>query len=215
MTAASVKARETPLALSTFDRPTFRVVSRNKTQLALSTLDPRIERLESLRAAKEISHSALCSVARVHPSTWFYLRSGDQAPRGKTLDRLERGLAALIGEQPRPANLIAAFVRAAEAIVLMQVAGDRRLMRELTPDRLRRGKHRQLPKAIEAGRLARIGIYLAAVEFEVGNAELARALGVTRQAVHKTRNAIEDLRERPSVDALLERCRALLKGEAA
>ena len=74
-------------------------------------------------------------------------------------------------------------------------------------------ERREAPAAIARARLRRIAVYLAAVELEVGNAEIARALGTTRQNVHQARNAVEDLRGRPAVDALLERCRKLLQGE--
>lgn len=192
------------------------MVWRNKVQSALVTLAPAVERVESLRAARKIPHYVLCAAARVHPTTWFYLRRGEQEARRETIERLEKGLAGLLNKdyQPRPVNVIEVFVRLAEGVVRKHIGGNRVLMRALTPDRVRRGKARKLPTAIEAGRLRRLAIYLAAVELEVGNAEIACALGLTRQGVHKARGMIEALRDSPAIDGLLERCRLELKGEA-
>src|SRR5262249_12568477 len=140
-------------------------------------------------------------------------RKGDGEPLCNTVERLERALDELAIGAPRarPPAVIAGLVHAAELIVLHEVAGRKKLITELTFERARRG--RALPGAIAAARLRRLAIYLVAVELEVSNADLGRALDMTRQNVQQARNAIEDLRERPAVDAVLDRCRALLKGE--
>ena len=48
---------------------------------------------------------------------------------------------------------------------------------------------------LQAARINRMGIYVIAVELMLGNAELARALGCTRQNVKQARDDVEDWRE--------------------
>lgn len=51
------------------------------------------------------------------------------------------------------------------------------------------------PVWLQAARINRMAIYVIAVELELKNAELARALGCTRQNVKQARDDVEDWRE--------------------
>jgi transcriptional regulator with XRE-family HTH domain len=174
-------------------------------------VDPRITDIDRRREARNISHRALCEAAGVHLTTWFYLRAGNWMPAGDTIERLERALGDLTTTLVAPSpSLIVAFIAAAEDLVLRQIGGDPRVITAAAEGKALR-KPGKYARALQARRLRRFAIYLAAVELEIGNAAIARAIGVTRQQVQQARVAIETLCERPEIDALLERCRARLK----
>jgi hypothetical protein len=175
---------------------------------ASSTVDPRIVQIDRRRAERKVTHKMLCALAGVHEPNWYAMRRGEFVPKPATIERLERAVEGQSRRMASVNSVILAFVRVAETVVAAEAAR-RELIAALTFERERHAP----PATIARARLRRVAIYLAAVELEVGNADLARALKTTRQNVHQARRAIEELRERPAVDALLEHCRALLKGE--
>lgn len=199
--------------------PAMVVARRNKTQFALASVDPRVTAIERQRRDKGLSHTKLLAAAGVHPSTWFFLRRGEQAPRAGTLDRLEAAIGQA-GRAVEPAalkNVILATVRVAETVIVSALdagangAGTTRaqslpLVQALDP-RCRRAT------ALRRSRRRVLAVYLVAVELELGNAEIARALGCSRQNVKQLRDAVEALRDDARADEFLERCRRQLTGE--
>lgn len=165
--------------------------------------------IDKRRARSGVAVERLVAEAGVHRDTWFLARRGAQM-REATLQRLADALDRLIVEAPaaRPPFVVAALVRAVVEILRQAAAGDGALMAALDPHRRRASP----PAALPATRLQSLAVYLIAVELEVPNAELARALGVTRQNVKKLRTTIEDLREDERVDALFARCAAVMTG---
>ena len=135
-----------------------------------------------------------------------------------TLATLARAAAALEHVGDRAAALaelelavsraVAALIQATERTLLAEVGDDESLIEQLTFER----KRRHPPSTLARRRLRRLAIYLVAVEMQIPNVHIARALRSTRQNVCLARQVIEDLRDRPAVDALLDRCRVLLKG---
>jgi hypothetical protein len=82
--------------------------------------------------------------------------------------------------------------------------------------RWRRPRRPRRPGASDAppvplSRMRRLAVYLAAVELMIGNTVIARALGMSRQAVKQTRDDVEDLRSHPLVELLLDRVAAELR----
>ena len=55
-----------------------------------------------------------------------------------------------------------------------------------------------------------LGYYVAATAANISQAEIARAVGCSRQNIHKGLPKIEDLRDNPRIDAGLDRITALL-----
>lgn len=178
----------------------------------LSTVVASFADLERRRAARGISINAWLSASGVADHTYRLAKAGG-ATRKATLAKLELGLERLQQEAgaARPPAVIALLVRAIELLLLSVIGRDRRLMAACDPARLRR----RLPQRVPAGRLRLIAIYVATVELEVKNAELARALGIERQAVKQSRDKIHDLRDTPAFDALVEQVAAALKARAA
>jgi hypothetical protein len=69
------------------------------------------------------------------------------------------------------------------------------------------------PVWLKAATLRRQAMYLAAVELEIGNADLGRALACSRQNIKQARDKVEDMRDADAtLDALLDRCALLLRG---
>jgi hypothetical protein len=134
-------------------------------------------------------------------------------PRGSTLRRMNAALNALAHSSPitRPPALIAAFVRSAELVIANEIGNDRKLIAACAFARQR--KRGRKPKSVEPERIKRLAIYLTAVELQVENAELARAIGCSRQNVKQARDDIEELRDDGRIDALLDRCAALVTGK--
>lgn len=64
----------------------------------------------------------------------------------------------------------------------------------------------------QSRQVAPLGYYLAATIADIPQAQLARAVGCSRQNIHKALPAIEDLRENPAIDAALEKITATLTG---
>lgn len=182
------------------------VISHRQKQASLAIIDPRVTAIEQRRARAGMSHNILCARAGVHPSTWSFLRAGQQAPRPETLKRLA---AALDGRSSAPPDVIAALVNAAQCMLAAAVAGDARLIAALT---WRRPGRRGVPATVVPARLKRVAVYLAAVELCVGNAAIARALNVSRQNIKQTRDQVEDLRGNDAVDRLLTKVATDLRG---
>lgn len=154
-------------------------------------IDPRVQQIERTRKAQELTQAELCRRARVPEQNWRAIRRGAWAPSLATIERLQAALSEQYIGTPH-ASIVGAIICSSQAILRMAGGGD-----------------------LSDGRLRRMAIYLAAVELQIENADLARAGGMSRQNVQQARNKVEDLRERdPSINALLDRCAALVRGEA-
>lgn len=70
------------------------------------------------------------------------------------------------------------------------------------------------PVWLKASRLRRYAMYITAVELQVGNAALGRAIGCSRQNVKQARDWVEERRDDPGLNALLDRCARLVTGRA-
>lgn len=190
-------ARETPFALS--------IVRRNKTQFALSIVDPRVTEVERERERVKMSHATLCSRAKVHAATWFYLRKGEQAPRAGTIERLK---AAVANARPPKPSAAAAQYRAIVALLALISGEDPEAM--LAQD-FSAHQTPTLPGWLKAATLRRQAMYVAAVELQIGNADLGRALNCSRQNIKQARDSIEDARDKdPRLNALLDRVARLV-----
>ncbi|MBX9773663.1 MAG: hypothetical protein K2Y71_04540 [Xanthobacteraceae bacterium] len=67
----------------------------------------------------------------------------------------------------------------------------------------------------DAAKCRRLATYVLTVELCVTNADLAVALGQSRQNIHKGRNIVELRRDDPAVDALIERVTARARWQRA
>lgn len=187
------------------ERTALSIVSRNKTQLAMfGQTHPRIVEIERERRQKKIPHAVLCTTARIHPSNWYFLRMGQQQPRAATLARLAAAVSS--ARVPRPSGA-AAQHRSIVALLALLAGEDPEIMlaQDFTAERP------TLPGWLKAATLRRQAMYVAAVELQIGNAELGRALHCSRQNIKQARDSIEDARDKdPRLDALLDRVARLV-----
>lgn len=205
-TSRTIASRPAKLRLicKPLPRPVTGTVDGDKAKTDLST----VAELDRRRCERGISLNRLLQAAGVEKNTWYLGKAGGNT-RADTIRRLDDALATLSvnGTKARPPAAIAALVRAIEHILLNEIGRDRRLMAACDPRRRRR----RLPERVPAGRLRLIAVYVATVELEIKNAELARALGVERQAVKQSRDAIEELRHDKRFDALIDRVAAAVR----
>ena len=162
--------------------------------------------VERRRRHAGLAANALIAAARINPRTWILLQRGigaDDPRRQNTLRRLLDAIDALQAAQAAKApSAIVALVRVVEMMLRERVEGRAELEAALGIRRRRQN----------AARLRHLVIYLVAVELEISNADIARALGITRQAVKQVRDDVEGLRDRPIVDAWLDSMAVLIRG---
>jgi DNA-binding transcriptional regulator YiaG len=182
-----LKIAAAPRASATIERPR-----------ASATVDPRIVAIEERRKAAGISHEKFAATAGISFWTWRDLRRGDNPASCATIKKLQAALSA--PREPKPIKLISGFHRIVVSLCAAAVGADAAavLATDMSRQRARN------PQWLAAARVQMMATYITAVELEVGNAELARALGTTREAIRKARNRIEDLRDDAALDAALE-----------
>lgn len=171
---------------------------------ASSTVADAVDRADQARIRAGLSHSQWCRAAGLELNNWHKLRRGEQQPTAATLKKLE----AAMGEQrqPKPIKLIAGFHRLVVGLCADAMGTDRDavLGTDMTKQRP------QNAAWLQAAQIQMMATYITAVELEVSNAELGRAIGQSRQAVQKARNRVEDLRDMPEVDAALVKVTAMV-----
>lgn len=149
----------------------------------------RVEQINRSRLAAGLSHEELCRLARAGSRNWFRVLKGEQSASSALLDRLEEALA-----QPRckkPRQVVAAFHRVVMQLVAVQMQFN---VAELlaTDFSVQRPSN---PQWLRAARIRQMAIYITAVELQVSNADLGRALGDSRANIKFARDAIEDRRD--------------------
>jgi hypothetical protein len=201
-TASSTVAKHT--ASSTVKR--VRTRSDNDRLLArlARCIHPDIAAANKARQRLGHSHSAFCRTAGIELNNWHKLRRGEQQPSQVTLAKIRAALSQQ--KVVKPPNIIAGFHLLVVGLCADAVGEPREAV--FTADMTR--QRPQDPAWLRAARIQMMATYITAVELEVGNAELGRAIGQSRQAVQKSRNRIEDLRDDAAIDAALAQVTALV-----
>lgn len=68
------------------------------------------------------------------------------------------------------------------------------------------------PAWLAAARVRALAVYCTCVELDVPGRRVAQAAGMTKQAVSECLKRVEDLRDDPAIDALVERVSRLISG---
>lgn len=186
-----------------------RIAVRHATDNAprYSSTDEEIRAIDRRRAELGLSNEDFCRRAGVSFWTWRAIRRADFVPSRKMFNRLRAALIDPVAAPPPPA-VIKSYHRLVMR-TLAQAKGldpDAVLAVDLTVQRP------QVPAWLEAARINNMAIYLTTVELQVENADFARAVGVTREAVRKARNKVEDLRDDPAIDELLNTVTQQVRG---
>lgn len=171
-----------------------------------STVDSRVVEIEKRRKAVGLSLHEFLKRADVPSDTWRDLRRGRRRPLLRTILKLN---AALVEPRiTRPSTVIAAFHRLVMTLIAPRLgiepatvfATDFSVQRPMNP------------QWKVANEVRSIAIYITAVELQVDNPDIAAALGITRQAVKKARDKVEDWRDDADRDALIESIAVLAAG---
>jgi hypothetical protein len=153
--------------------------------------DSRILAIDRQRARCNVTHQALCELSGLDKGRWYELRRGAIQPNDRTVSQLEEALRR--SPQPWPTAGLADF--------FWTVAGLFGEAYGLKPDDVFSAG--QGPRL--CSRCRRLAAYVITVELLVSNADLARAIGQTRQSVKQARDQVELWRDDPAIDGLLER----------
>ena len=156
---------------------------------ASSSVDPRIVAIDRRRVAAGLSHAELCRLASIELRNWQKLRSGSQRPSTGTIVKLQAALDA--PRSTKPPQVVASFHRLVMQFLAIHLSFD-------IPTLLATDFSVQRPfnaQWLAAARIRQMAIYITAVELQVGNADLGRALGLTRANIKYARDEVEQRRE--------------------
>jgi transcriptional regulator with XRE-family HTH domain len=182
--------------------------SRNHSDLSTE----RGKRISSRRKQLGISTSALIAAAGIYPQTYFLAIRGSTNTRASTLDAIEAALDRLSAGETSTAklSLCQAYLRSITVQLAVKTGWDPELM--LTQDFS--SENTEDPVWLQASRLRRCAVYLVVEGLRLGKADIGRAVGVSRQAIHKSVAAIEAERERDAAfDALMSGMMLMVAGE--
>lgn len=171
-----------------------------------------MKRVDRRRKDLHVTIARLCAAAGIHGDTYEDARAGRSKVRASTVARLERALEALsAGEAPAAKlSLCQAYLRSITVQLAVKTGWDPELM--LTQDFS--SENTEDPVWLQASRLRRCAVYLVVEGLRLGKADIGRAVGVSRQAIHKSVAAIEAERERDAAfDALMSGMMLIVAGE--
>lgn len=171
--------------------------------------EPRILKLEQLRLRKRISIASLSRAAQMKTRTWPRIVDGRQVPQRETLQRVEAALNGLPAQFPVPERLLAGVYRGALALLARehQITLDAIEATDFSVTRAHDASWRL------ANRCRQMAVYLVKIEYEITGEAIGALAGVSKMAVSKTLETVEDWRDDPKVDALLDRVRAIVAPE--
>lgn len=153
-----------------------------------------MKKIEVVRVESKISIAKLCAEAKVHPNTYRELRRGACTPQDITLVKLTKAvqrIRASEAEYLEPPQVVVAFHRLLMHLLARQLSFDLDQLRA-TDFAVQRPFN---PQWLAAARIRQMAIYIMAVEMEVSNADLGRALGLTRANIKYARDEVEQRRE--------------------
>ena len=177
-------------------------------------MTPELREIEQRRLALKVSQTKLCAAAGINVTYYSgFLLAAKRSPRPATIARLHAALNAIARRRRTPDEFplhIAyrlAVVMAAQAVGCDPVAAqDADPARRATQD----------PAWMAAASARRLALYLLSAECGIRQAAVARAAGLTRQAVSEACRAVEDLRDEGSaLDATIDTLKLWIMGEPA
>lgn len=195
-TALNAARRENQSDLSTKPRQKnqsdLSTGTKIKNQSDLSTT--RARRIAERRKQLGVSTSALIAAAGLYRDTYFMALRGGSSTRPSTFDALEQALDRFAaGETPaRRLTVFESYLRTLIRQLAVQAGWDPELM--LSQDFS--SENTNDPVWLQASRLRRCAVYLMVEGKLCSKADIARVIGVSRQAAHKTVAAIEAERGR-------------------
>lgn len=152
----------------------------------------------------------LCRRAKIAYSTYFRASTSGKRPRSRTLKRWQDALNARTTTRPRPDEpvLILSTFRGWAAHFAGKLGVDPATALASDPG-LRANSDPAWRKAAQVRELA---AYCTVTELDLGAARVARAIGVTRAAVSLMLRRVEDQRDDPTVEEMVEAAARLISG---
>ncbi len=173
--------------------------------------------IDRKRRASNRTVSGLCRDAGIPVSTWWGLATGKRkAWRASTIRKLEGALALppRAGSVVRPrhnAQMVLAAYRGHIAAIAPRFGADPAEVAASNPA----WRAVRDPKWLLAAKVRSLAIYCTVVEFDIPGAVVARAIGVTKQTVSAALRRVEDLRDDPAIEAIVEAAGRLISAREA
>lgn len=167
--------------------------------------DPRahkaLERIESRRIKARVPKQALARAAGISGRAYRYLETGERNPLPETVVRLRLAIRRLEADRDQSlADRMIVCVFKGHFLVLaagLQLDGFSLL--QVDP------RDRSDERFGDANRLRAMAAYMTITGLNLEAIKLAAVVGVTKQAMSKWLGKVEDMRDDPEVDALLDR----------
>ncbi len=168
--------------------------------------------IAKLRKDLGLTQQAVAAAAGVSIAGLRKIEGGAQ-PRRETLDRLRAALGLPVQPAaPPPAPLQPARIHALYAGALAIIARHYGVAPE---EALTRGGEERTGSASwrAAAHARQAALYLVHAVAECGQSEIARAVGISKVAVHQAVRSVEDRRDDPAFDRAMDQAERMLRGE--
>lgn len=159
-------------------------------------VDAAVCEIEERRRAERLSIELLCGLAGLTQRSYRAYLAGRQTPRAATLTRLRQALELLAGGSGD--DVERAFHARIRAVALSLGVDDVAAIAAAA-----RAADGGVPGGHLAMQVRREAAYLTVTGQGVAAAELARVIGVSRQAVSRLVQDVEEAREDPAIDRRL------------
>lgn len=173
--------------------------------------------IDAQRRAAGMTVAGLCRKARVPISTyWRIAKRRNKQWRGATVEKFQVALASSTAAPPPgtpkarrdDGSLILSLYRAYAALIAREIGADASSVLASDPSL----RATSSPEWQAAARIRALAVYCVSIELSVPAARVAVAIGVTRQAASLMLRRVEDFRDDPEIDALVERVGKLVSG---
>lgn len=179
-----------------------------KSEICLRRVVAGVEQVEEARLQHGISVRDLARRAGIDESSYYRFLRGANLPRPRTLRRLLNAVADPL--KPLERRMIGFVFRGMLAATAQAIGLDL----EQAAEAASKVPDGGVPGGFRAMQARREAIYLMATGFDVRAAEIARGLGVSRQAVSRMVAQVEAERDAPEIDARLEKITAAMRAGA-
>lgn len=166
----------------------------------LSAAAGRMAALDVARRAARVSIDLVCVEAEISAKTYNNALTGRHAVRPSTIARIEQAIRSLSAGLPRWQADEQRLIRATYDAHLAFLCARRGQPVRATREALQAGS---AADRRERERIRQAARYLANTHLGLTQSALARALGLSKVAVHLALKTIEDLRDDPAWDRLL------------
>lgn len=176
-------------------------------------MTPELREIEQKRRALKVSRGDLEREAGISPNYLSMVLAGRYRLRSETIARLHAALNAIARKRRTPDDYPLHVVYRLAVVAAAQALGcDPVAAQDADPAR----RATQDPTWMAAASARRLALYLLSAECGIRQAAVARAAGLTRQAVSEACRAVEDLRDDGSaLDATIDTLKLWIMGEPA